>query len=66
MSAEQIIAEIERLPEAEQRQVFSAVATMASKNGGVEESSYNRRMSFEEAADLVFRENSEAFKKLAQ
>ena len=67
MSAREVIAELDRLPAAEQKEVFVFLAQKF-----VPESSTNpkqwvgRKMNFEEACDLVFRENRELLSRLAK
>lgn len=67
MSATQIIAEIERMPVSELEQVYSAVALKLAREKGVSGADlYARKMTFDEARELIFRENKEAYHRLAQ
>jgi len=63
MSAEQIIAEIERLPEAERDELF---AYIRSREAVVRSPSEAVSPEFQRIADKVFSGNKELFRKLAQ
>lgn len=68
MSATQVIEEIDKLPVSEQREVFTALAqrmmTLQEKVEG--ENHLGRKYSFEEACELVFRENKDLLRLLAK
>jgi hypothetical protein len=63
MSAEQIIAKIERLPQAEQEAVLAFLEKRLGDAGTAGESV---SPSFRKLAGEVFTENAELFRKLAQ
>ena len=67
MSATEVIEQIEGLPSAEQEKVFSFLATkIITKQGGTSKRWLGKKLSFEEACDLVFRENRELLGLLAK
>ena len=67
MSATQVIEEIEKLPSEEQKQVF--VFLVGKLMAGEEPKSkpwLGKKLSFDEACDVVFRENRELLGLLAK
>lgn len=65
MSATEIINEIRRLPEQEQDEVFSFVETENRKRAAGQ-ARHAADADFEKAADKVFRENDNLFRRLAK
>jgi hypothetical protein len=66
MSATEVIEQIERLPSKEQEQVFSFLANkIVSRRGDSPGRWLGKKLSFEEACDVVFRENRELLALLA-
>ena len=60
MSATEVIEQIEGLPSAEQEKVFSFLAAkIITRQGGTSKHWLGKELSFEEACDVVFRENRE-------
>ncbi len=67
MSATEVIEQIEKLPAEEQEQVFAFLAgKIVSKRGGDPKRWLGRKLSFQEACDMVFRENRELLSLLAR
>jgi len=67
MSTAQVIEEIERLPQDEQQAVFVFLARkVASAPPATAKPWLGRKLSFEEACDVVFRENHALFSLLAK
>lgn len=67
MSASQIIEEIKSLPAEEQQAVFAFVAKqMIGQRTGSDVQPVGQKLSFEEACDVVFRENRELLSLLAK
>ena len=67
MSATEVIAEIECLPQEEQRQVFVFLAQkVAAAPGAPAKPWVGKKLSFEEACEVVFRENRELLNLLAK
>ena len=67
MSASEIIQRIEELPEREQEEVFIFLTkkVVGSRNSGAK-TWLGKKLSFEEACDVVFRENRELLSALAK
>ena len=67
MSATEIMAEIEKLPAQEQKEVFINLAQkLIGKQGSDSKPWMGKKLSFDEACDVVFRENRELFTLLAK
>jgi hypothetical protein len=67
MSATEIIAEFEKLPVEEQKEVFVSLAgKLIARQGNEPKPWLGKKLSFEEACDIVFRENRELFALLAK
>ena len=67
MSAAEVIEQIEKLPSQEQERVFTFLAErVISQRGGDAKRWLGKKMSFEEACEVVFRENRELFRLLAK
>jgi hypothetical protein len=67
MSAREIIAELEKLPVEEQKEVFVSLAQkIVAQHSSDAKSWLGKKLSFEEACDVVFRENRELFALLAK
>jgi hypothetical protein len=67
MSATEVIEQIEGLPSEEQEQVFAFLATkMITRQAGTSNPWVGKKLSFEEACDVVFRENRELLGLLAK
>ena len=67
MSATEVIAELNKLPPEEQKQVLVFLAQKLAPNGVVDSKRHlGQQMSFEEACDVIFRENSELLSLLAK
>ena len=67
MSAAEVIKEIERLPSQEQEKVFTFLAEKAmNSRGGDTKRWLGKKLSFQEACDVVFRENRELLSLLAK
>ena len=67
MSANEIIAQIDKLPSKDQEQVFTFLADLIIHRREPDAKRWlDKKLSFEEACDVVFRENRELFKLLAK
>jgi len=67
MSANEVMAEIEKLPAAEQKQLFVLLAEKLLPQGQANSGKWlGRKLSFDEACDVVFRENRELLGLLAK
>lgn len=67
MSATEVIAELNKLPPEEQKQVLVFLARKLAPNGVVDPKRHlGQQMGFEEACDVIFRENSELLSLLAK
>ena len=67
MSAIEVIAEIEGLPQEEQRQVFVFLAQKVAATPATATQPWaGKKLGFEEACDVVFRENRELLSLLAK
>lgn len=67
MSATQVIEEIKTLPRNEQEEVFTFLAQKLIEKPNVRSKSYvGKKLSFDEACDVVFRENRELLNLLAK
>jgi hypothetical protein len=67
MSASEVIEEIKKLPSAEQQEIFVFLAEKVIANREPKGSSLlGKKLSFEEACDVVFRENRELLALLAK
>jgi len=67
MSASEIMQQIEELPEQEQQELFVLFAKkVAGGQAGKEKPWLGKKLSFEEACDVVFRENRELLSALAK
>jgi len=67
MSATEVMAEIEKLPAAEQKRVFVFLAERLLPQGQSNPTRWlGRKLSFEEACEVVFRENRELLSLLAK
>jgi hypothetical protein len=67
MSATEIIEQIDKLPSNEQEQVFTVLAGKIIQRRAPDAKRWlDRKLSFEEACDVVFRENRELFALLAK
>jgi len=67
MSTTEIIEQIDKLPAEEQEKVFSFLAgKIVSKRTGGSKRWFGKKLSFEEACDVVFRENRELLGLLAK
>ncbi len=67
MSANEVIAQLDKLPTEEQQQVFVFLAQkLLPKEGSKSDQWLGRKMSFQEACDVVFRENRELLSLLAK
>ncbi len=67
MSAAEVIEQIDRLPSEEQEKVFSFLANkVITQRGGDNKRWLGKKLSFEEACDVVFRENRELLSLLAK
>jgi hypothetical protein len=67
MSAADVIKEIEKLPSQEQERIFTFLAEkVISSRGGDTKQWFGKKLSFEEACDVVFRENHELLSLLAK
>jgi hypothetical protein len=67
VSATEVIEEIKRLPRQEQREVFVYLAgNLAATAENAGKPWLGRKLSFEEACDVVFRENRELLSLLAK
>lgn len=67
MSAVEIIEQIGKLPVAEQEEVFAQLAQkVVSRRSDKPKPWLGRKLSFDEACDVVFRENRELLSALAK
>jgi hypothetical protein len=67
MSAADIIEQIDQLPPQEQEKVFASLAgKLVAKRGNNPNRWLGKKLSFEEACDVVFRENRELLGLLAK
>ena len=67
MSANEIMQEIERLPEKEQQKLFVLMTRKIVGGHGADSKAWlGKNLSFEEACDVVFRENRELLSALAK
>ena len=66
MSATEVIAEINKLPPEEQKQVLVFLAQKLVPNAANAKQHLGRKMSFEEACEVIFRENRELLSLLAK
>ena len=67
MSATEVIEQIDKLPSEAQKEVFTFLAKkILAGEGGSGKSWLGKRLSFEEACDVVFRENRELLGLLAK
>lgn len=67
MSATEIIAEFDKLSADDQKEVFANLAgKIIAKHDSKPDEWLGKKLSFEEACDVVFRENRELFALLAK
>ena len=67
MSATEIIEQIERLPLPEQEEIFAQLAQkVVRRRGCIPKPWLGKKLSFDEACDVVFRENRELLSALAK
>lgn len=67
MSATEVISEIEKLPPSEQEEVFALLTRkMIARRDGDSKAWVGKKLSFDEACDIVFRENRELLSLLAK
>jgi hypothetical protein len=67
MSASEVIEQIEKLPSEEQQKVFTFLAEKIVRSRETDSKRWlGKRLSFEEACDVVFRENRELLALLAK
>lgn len=67
MSATEIMQQIEGLPATEQREIFILLAKKVAGTSGAEAKPWlGKKLSFEEACEVVFRENRELLSDLAK
>jgi hypothetical protein len=67
MSATEILAEIEKLPLTEQHEVFAQLASkVAAERAEGAKPWLGKRLNFDEACNVVFRENRELLSLLAK
>jgi hypothetical protein len=67
MSATEIIAEFDKLPTREQEQVIALLAEkLVAKQDPNPKPWLGKKLSFDEACEIVFRENRELFAQLAK
>jgi hypothetical protein len=67
MSAAEVIKQIEELPSQEQEKIFTFLAEkVMSSRGGDTRRWLGKKLSFQEACDVVFRENRELLSLLAK
>lgn len=67
MSATEVISEIEKLPPREQEEIFALLTRkMITKRAGEPKVWLGKKLSFDEACDVVFRENRELLSLLAK
>jgi hypothetical protein len=67
MSATEIMHQIEKLPEKEQQEIFVLLTKKVLGGKGINAKPWmGKELSFEEACDVVFRENRELLSALAK
>ena len=67
MSATEVIEQLEKLPSEEQEKVFTFLAGKVIRSRGGDSNRWlGKKLSFEEACDVVFRENRELLSLLAK
>lgn len=67
MSATEIIEQIEKLPLPEQEEVFAQLAQkVVRRRSGVSRPWLGKKLSFDEACEVIFRENRELLSALAK
>jgi hypothetical protein len=66
MNATEIIQQIDRLPAEEQKEVFVFLTKKVMSEGAQTKSWLGKKLSFEEACEVVFRENRELLSALAK
>jgi len=67
MSATDVIEQIEKLPSQEQEKVFAFLAEKVISSRGADTKRWmGKKLSFQEACDVVFRENHELLSLLAK
>lgn len=67
MSATEIIEQIEKLPDEEQKRVFTFLEKKVLTSSGVDAKRWlGKKLSFDQACDIVFRENRELLSLLAK
>ena len=66
MSATEIIKEIDRLPAEDQKEIFVFLTKKVIGGETVSKQWLGKKLSFEEACDVVFRENRELLSALAK
>ncbi|HEV2210444.1 MAG TPA: hypothetical protein VG167_16845 [Verrucomicrobiae bacterium] len=67
MSAAEILDQIEKLSSEEQKRVFTALAEKIIRTSSPDAKKWlGKKLSFEEACDVVFRENKELLSLLAK
>ena len=67
MSATEVIEQVDKLPSEEQEKVFAFLAgKFIAKQNGASKRWLGKKLSFEEACDVVFRENRELLGLLAK
>ena len=67
MSATEIMKQIEKLPPEEQKEIFVFLTRKVAGETGTKPKAWlGKKLSFEEACDVVFRENRELLKLLAK
>jgi hypothetical protein len=67
MSATEVLEEINKLPAEEQKKLFVFLAEKVMASQGPKAAPWlGKKLSFEEACDVVFRENRELFSLLAK
>lgn len=67
MSVSEIIAELEKLSAEERKEVFAnLISKMMTEQNSNSAQWYGKKLFFEQACDVVFRENNELFALLAK
>ena len=67
MSATEVIEEIKKLPSEQQKEVFVFLAgNLIARQGPGSKQRLGQKLTFDEACDVVFRENRELFGLFAQ
>ena len=67
MSAAEVIEQLNRLPSEDQKEVFTFLAKkIIAENGEAAKPWLGKKLSFEEACDVVFRENRDLLGLLAK